>query len=48
MGITLIKILFYDMANMGNISRTMVLIVMGLILLMASYMYNKHIAKMKN
>jgi uncharacterized membrane protein len=48
MGITLVKILFYDMANMGNISRTMVLIVMGLILLMASYMYNKHIAKMKN
>ena len=48
MGLTLIKIFFYDLANMSNISKTMVLIIMGLILLAASFMYNRYLGKMKN
>lgn len=48
MGLTLIKIFFYDLANMSNISKTMVLIIMGMILLAASFMYNRYLGKMKN
>lgn len=48
MGLTLLKIFFYDLSNMSNISKTMVLIIMGLILLLASYMYNRFLEKMKN
>lgn len=45
MGLTLLKIFFYDLSNMSNISKTMVLIIMGLILLLASYMYNRFLEK---
>lgn len=48
MGLTLLKIFFYDLSDMSNISKTMVLIIMGLILLLASYMYNRFLEKMKN
>jgi uncharacterized membrane protein len=48
MGMTLLKIFFYDLSNMSNISRTLVLITMGLILLLASFMYNRYLGKMKN
>ena len=48
MGLTLVKIFFYDLANMSNISKTVVLIIMGMILLAASFMYNRYLEKMKN
>src|SRR6185295_1258738 len=40
-GITLIKLFFYDMADMGTIAKTMVMIVLGVLLLVASFLYNK-------
>ena len=39
--ITLIKLFFYDISGMGTIAKTMVMIVLGVLLLVASFLYNK-------
>ena len=40
-GITLCKVLFYDLSSLSTISKTVVLIVLGVIMLIASFLYNK-------
>ena len=40
-GITLCKVLFYDLSSLSTISKTIVLIVLGVIMLIASFLYNK-------
>ncbi|MFM2232244.1 MAG: hypothetical protein RJB31_945 [Bacteroidota bacterium] len=40
-GITLCKVLFYDLSSLSTISKTIVLIVIGVIMLIASFLYNK-------
>ncbi|MCE2848368.1 MAG: DUF2339 domain-containing protein [Chitinophagaceae bacterium] len=40
-GITLCKVLFYDLSSLPTISKTVVLIVLGVIMLIASFLYNK-------
>lgn len=40
-GITLCKVLFYDLSSLSTISKTVVLIVLGTIMLIASFLYNK-------
>jgi uncharacterized membrane protein len=40
-GVTLIKLFFYDMSGMGTISKTVVMIILGVLLLVASFLYNK-------
>jgi uncharacterized membrane protein len=39
--ITLLKLFFYDMDEMGTIAKTIVLMGMGVLLLVASFVYNK-------
>ncbi|MBA4197433.1 MAG: DUF2339 domain-containing protein [Chitinophaga sp.] len=38
---TLVKLFFYDLASLSAISKTIVLIILGVILLIASFLYNK-------
>lgn len=40
-GVTLIKLFVYDMADMSTISKTIVMIILGALLLIASFLYNK-------
>lgn len=40
--ITLIKLFLYDMADMTTISKTIVMIILGALLLTASFLYNKY------
>jgi hypothetical protein len=40
-GITLIKLFFYDMADMTTIAKTIVMIILGVLLLISSFLYNK-------
>lgn len=40
-GITLIKLFFYDLSSMGTIAKTIVMMVLGALLLIASFLYNK-------
>lgn len=40
-GITLLKLFFYDLAEMSTIAKTMVMVIVGAILLIASFIYNK-------
>lgn len=41
LGSTLLKLFFYDLASLSTISKTIVLIILGIILLVASFLYNK-------
>ena len=41
-GITLIKLFFYDLANLSTISKTIVLVALGVLLLATSFLYNKY------
>lgn len=41
-GITLAKLFLYDMAGMSTIARTVVMIILGVLLLVASFLYNKY------
>jgi uncharacterized membrane protein len=41
LGATLGKVIFYDLSSMTSISKTIVLIILGIILLAASFLYNK-------
>jgi hypothetical protein len=40
-GITLVKLFFYDISGMGTLAKTIVLMIMGALLLVASFLYNK-------
>ncbi len=40
-GITLLKLFFYDMADMSTIAKTIVMIILGVLLLISSFLYNK-------
>ncbi len=40
-GVTLVKLFFYDMADMEAISKTIILMILGVLLLVASFIYNK-------
>jgi uncharacterized membrane protein len=40
-GVTLIKLFAYDMADMSTIAKTIVMIILGALLLIASFLYNK-------
>ena len=41
-GVTLLKLFFYDIANLNTISKTIVLVSLGLLLLIISFLYNKY------
>ena len=41
-GITLLKLFFYDLASLSTISKTVVLVLLGILLLFASFLYNKY------
>jgi uncharacterized membrane protein len=41
-GITLLKLFVYDMADMSTIAKTVVMIILGVLLLTASFLYNKY------
>lgn len=45
-GITLLKLFIYDLSRLSTISKTIIFIVLGLILLLVSYLYNKYIPKL--
>jgi uncharacterized membrane protein len=40
--VTLIKLFFYDMEDMSTIAKTIVMIILGVLLLTASFLYNKN------
>ena len=41
-GLTLIKLFFYDIAHLNTISKTIVFVALGLLLLIISFLYNKY------
>ena len=41
-GLTLLKLFLYDIAHLSTISKTIVFISLGLILLVISFIYNKY------
>lgn len=41
-GITLIKLFFYDIAHLDTLGKTIVLVVLGVLLLIISFLYNKY------
>ena len=47
-GITLAKLFLYDISNLSTISKTIVLIILGLLLLIISFLYNKFKDKIGN
>ena len=40
-GVTLLKLFFYDIAHLNTISKTIVLVSLGVLLLTISFLYNK-------
>jgi len=40
--ITLVKLFFYDISNLGTISKTIVFVALGILLLIISFLYNKY------
>jgi hypothetical protein len=43
--LTLLKLFLFDLANLGTISKTIVLVGLGLLLLLVSYLYNRYKSK---
>lgn len=43
--ITLVKLFFYDISTLDTISKTIIFVVIGLLMLVASYLYNKYTGK---
>jgi len=41
-GVILIKLFFYDISHLNNISKTIVFVSLGVLLLIASFLYNKN------
>ena len=40
-GVTLLKLFFYDLSNLNTISKTIVMVILGIFLLLISFLYNK-------
>ncbi|MDL2262444.1 DUF2339 domain-containing protein [Bacteroidales bacterium OttesenSCG-928-I21] len=40
--ITLLKLFFYDLRNLDTISKTIILVILGILLLIVSFLYNKY------
>ena len=40
--VTLLKLFFYDLASLSTIAKTIVLVLLGILLLLASFLYNKY------
>lgn len=47
-GITLIKLFFYDISHLNTISKTIVFVSLGVLLLIISFLYNKYKNKINN
>lgn len=47
-GVTLVKLFVYDMEDMSTISKTIVMIILGVLLLVASFLYNKNKRPLEN
>ncbi|MBL4663527.1 MAG: DUF2339 domain-containing protein, partial [Flavobacteriaceae bacterium] len=47
-GITLIKLFFYDISHLNTISKTIVFVSLGILLLVISFLYNKYKNKISN
>jgi uncharacterized membrane protein len=47
-GLTLLKLFFYDIADLDTISKTIVFVSLGLLLLMISFLYNKYTKQIEN
>jgi uncharacterized membrane protein len=47
-GVTLAKLFLYDMEDMSTISKTIVMIILGVLLLVASFLYNKNKRPVEN
>jgi len=47
-GITLVKLFFYDLASLSTISKTIVLVSLGILLLIISFLYNKYKSRVTN
>jgi uncharacterized membrane protein len=41
-GATLLKLFFYDLASLDTISKTIVFVILGVVLLVISFLYNKY------
>jgi len=41
-GVTLLKLFFYDVAHLGTISKTILFLALGILLLIISFLYNKY------
>ncbi|MEL7002481.1 MAG: DUF2339 domain-containing protein, partial [Bacteroidota bacterium] len=41
-GITLLKLFFFDLAGLNTISKTIVFVALGVLLLIISFLYNKY------
>ena len=40
--VTLIKLFFYDIADLDTISKTVIFVTLGILLLIISFLYNKY------
>ncbi|AIZ41788.1 DUF2339 domain-containing protein [Cellulophaga baltica] len=47
-GATLVKLFFYDIADLDTISKTIVFVSLGLLLLLISFLYNKYTKQIEN
>jgi uncharacterized membrane protein len=43
LGVTLVKLFFYDVADLGTIPKTVLFVSLGTLLLLISFLYNKYI-----
>lgn len=41
-GVTLLKLFFYDLAHLNTLSKTIIFIILGILLLIISFLYNKY------
>lgn len=48
MGITLFKLIFYDLSFLETIAKTVIFVLLGLLLLIISYLYNRYTNKLFN
>jgi uncharacterized membrane protein len=47
-GVTLIKLFFYDIADLDTISKTIVFVSLGVLLLVISFLYTKYTKQIEN
>jgi uncharacterized membrane protein len=45
LGVTLIKLFFYDLSELNTLSKTIVMVILGVVLLIISFLYNKYKTK---